>query len=159
MALPRPMQCIGVISAVPGEGKSTIAVNLANVLARGGRSTLLIDADLRNPELSRRLGADAKCGLLELMAGSVPLSQATRIVSDSKLVLSSRGAAAADRELGRPARLRAHAHRAVGGAPRVRSRDRRSATAWPISDARAISPLIDAFILVVNWGRHPLRCP
>ena len=81
----RPLQCIGVISALPGEGKSTIAVNLANVLARGGRSTLLIDADLRNPQLTRRLVRDAKCGLLELMAGSVHLTEATRMVSESRL--------------------------------------------------------------------------
>ena len=100
MAQIRPVQCIGVISAVPGEGKSTIAVNLANVLARGGRSTLLIDADLRNPQLTRRLGADAKCGLAgaDGWLGTAHRGDARRV--RQQIVLSPRGPAAADRELG-----------------------------------------------------------
>ena len=88
-----------MISAIPGEGKSTVAVNLANVLARGGRSTLLIDADLRNPQLTRRLGKDPKCGLIELMAGTVHLTEATCMVSDSRLCFLPAVMRRADREL------------------------------------------------------------
>ena len=151
----RPVHCIGVISAIPGEGKSTIAVNLANALARGGRSTLLIDADLRNPELSRRLGAGAKYGLIELMAGSVPLTQATRVVSESKLcfvpaVLRQRIANSGDL-------LASQRMQAVLGAAR-HGFDHviiDLPPLGPISDARAIAPLLDAFILVVQWGRTP----
>ncbi|RVA10904.1 chain-length determining protein, partial [Mesorhizobium sp. M7A.F.Ca.CA.002.05.1.1] len=40
---------IGVISVLPGEGKSTVAANLAGLLAANGSKTLLIDGDLRNP--------------------------------------------------------------------------------------------------------------
>ena len=57
LALTRPIKTLGVISAMPGEGKSTIAVNLANLFAAAGRSTLLIDGDMRNPQLSRLLVA------------------------------------------------------------------------------------------------------
>jgi polysaccharide biosynthesis transport protein len=152
-ALVRPVKCIGVISAMPGEGKSTVAVNLANVFARGGRSTLLIDADLRNPELSRRLGAGATCGLLELMAGSVPLTAATRVVSDSTLcflpaVMRKRVANSGD--LLASARMQAVLSAARHGFDHVIID---LPPLGAISDTRAISPLVDAFVLVVNWGR------
>ena len=152
MALTRPTQCIGVISALPGEGKSTVAINLANALASGGRSILLIDADLRNPELSRRLSPDAKSGLLELMAGSMSLSQVTQRVSDGRLcflpsVLRQRIANSGDL-------LGSERMREVLSASRPKF-DQLIVDLpplGPVSDARAISPLVDAFILVVNWG-------
>jgi polysaccharide biosynthesis transport protein len=152
MALTRPMQCIGMISALPGEGKSTVAVNLANVLATGGRNTLLIDADLRNPQLSRRLSPDANAGLLELMAGSVPLPQVMQSVADDRLwflpaILRQRIANAGDL-------LGSERMQAVLSASRPKF-DHVIVDLpplGPVSDARAISPLVDAFILVVNWG-------
>jgi succinoglycan biosynthesis transport protein ExoP len=152
LALTRPIQCIGMISALPGEGKSTVAINLANVLASGGRTTLLIDADLRNPELSRRLSPDAKSGLLELMVGSTSLSQVTQEVSEERLhflpvVLRQRIANSGDL-------LGSKRMQAVLSAARPQF-DQLLVDLpplGPVSDARAISPLVDAFILVVNWG-------
>lgn len=152
LALTHPMQCIGVISAIPGEGKSTIAVNLANLFAGGGGSTLLIDGDMRNPELSRQLGSDAKYGLLDLIAGAVPLSKTTRPVAKSKLsfvptVLKQRIANTSD--LLASARMRTvleearqQFHHVIIDLPPL----------GPVSDARAISPMIDAFIVVIKWG-------
>ena len=147
-----PVQCIGVISAVPGEGKSTVAVNLAQAFARGGRSTLLIDADLRSAQLSRLLLNDAGYGLVELMAGSVPLNQATRILSGSKLcfvpaVLRRRIANSGD--LLASERMHTVLTAARHGFDQVIID---LPPVGAISDARAIAPLIDAFILVVNWG-------
>ncbi|RWM77981.1 MAG: chain-length determining protein, partial [Mesorhizobium sp.] len=40
---------IGIVSVLPGEGKSTVAANLAGLLAANGSKTLLVDGDLRNP--------------------------------------------------------------------------------------------------------------
>ncbi|RVB86691.1 chain-length determining protein, partial [Mesorhizobium sp. M7A.F.Ca.AU.002.03.1.1] len=54
---------IGIISVLPGEGKSTVAANLAGLLAANGSKTLLIDGDLRNPGLSRGLGMETEQGL------------------------------------------------------------------------------------------------
>jgi polysaccharide biosynthesis transport protein len=148
-----PVQCIGVISAVPGEGKSTVAVNLAQAFARGGRSTLLIDADLRSAQLSRLLlNNDAGYGLVELMAGSVPLNQATRILSGSKLcfvpaVLRRRIANSGD--LLASERMQAVLTAARHGFDQVIID---LPPVGAISDARAIAPLVDSFILVVNWG-------
>jgi polysaccharide biosynthesis transport protein len=49
-------QVIAVSSPLPGEGKTTTALNLALVLAQQGSRVLLIDADLRRPSLQRELG-------------------------------------------------------------------------------------------------------
>jgi succinoglycan biosynthesis transport protein ExoP len=57
-----------VASALPGEGKSTIAANLAHAYAVSGSRTLLIDADVRNPTLSR-FGARGTPGLLDVLRG------------------------------------------------------------------------------------------
>jgi protein-tyrosine kinase len=59
-----------VTSALPKEGKSFTASNLAQVLARQhGRRVLLIDGDLRNPQLHRLLGTDPGPGLFEYLRG------------------------------------------------------------------------------------------
>jgi non-specific protein-tyrosine kinase len=56
-------------SAVPGEGKTTLACALARVLAAGGKRVLLIDADLRHPRVAAELGLAAGPGLAELLQG------------------------------------------------------------------------------------------
>ncbi len=56
---------LGVISVLPHEGKSTIAANFASLLAVMGGKTLLIDADLRNPGLTRSLSLTPNRGLVQ----------------------------------------------------------------------------------------------
>lgn len=58
-----------VTSAVPGEGKTTTAVNLALAMADSGRRTLLVDADLRNPSVARTLGMEGGVGLTTVLLG------------------------------------------------------------------------------------------
>ena len=67
-----PLTKLMVTSALPKEGKSFVAANLAQVLVRQhGRRVLLIDADLRNPGMHRHLGAKQAPGLSDyLMGGS-----------------------------------------------------------------------------------------
>jgi capsular exopolysaccharide synthesis family protein len=64
--LPRPAVVL-ITSAVPGEGKSTISVNLARTLAFGGSKVLLIDADLRRGKLHSVLGAPREPGLSDVL--------------------------------------------------------------------------------------------
>lgn len=72
MRAKKPLKTILISSAVPGEGKSFVSSNLAQVFARqrGGR-TLLIDCDLRKPQLHRVLGAPQAPGISEYLAGAV----------------------------------------------------------------------------------------
>jgi protein-tyrosine kinase len=65
-----PLKRLLVTSALPKEGKSFVAANLAQVMVRQhGRRALLIDADLRNPGMHRHLGAAQSPGLAEYLLG------------------------------------------------------------------------------------------
>ncbi len=59
-----------VTSAVPGEGKSTMALSIARSYGLLGKNTLLIDADLRKPSIHRHLGIEPDSGLLDYLASN-----------------------------------------------------------------------------------------
>lgn len=65
----RPVRVIVVTSAVPGEGKSSTAVNIAIVFAEAGQRVLVIDGDLRRPKVAEYLGIEGAVGLTNLLAG------------------------------------------------------------------------------------------
>jgi polysaccharide biosynthesis transport protein len=69
LARERPLKTILVTSADPGEGKSTVAVNLALAMIEKGQSALVLDADLRRPAISQRVQADVRVGVSRILAG------------------------------------------------------------------------------------------
>lgn len=80
-----PIRTFVVTSPNPGEGKSTVASNLARVLATSGQPTILIDADLRRPMQARIFQVDAEIGLTQVLAGEVGLQDAL-IPTDTRLL-------------------------------------------------------------------------
>jgi capsular exopolysaccharide synthesis family protein len=69
-----PPKVVLVTSSLAGEGKTTVAMNLAIVLAQSGR-TCLIDGDMRGAMVAKAIHLQAKTGLSELLAGTASLDQ------------------------------------------------------------------------------------
>lgn len=76
-----------VTSAVPGEGKSTTAVNLALSMAQKGKKVVLVDGDLRNPSVASALDIKGKYGISHLLNGDVELKSVLKTVGDSGLMV------------------------------------------------------------------------
>ena len=151
----RGSRVIGVISVLPGEGKSTVAANLAGLLAANGAKTLLVDGDLRNPGLSRSLGMEAEQGLMEAVVNGQTWQSVGKVDRQTKLAII-------------PAVLRgqfSHTSELLGSAGMRRFIENAKETfeyiivdlppLGPVVDAKAFAPLVDGFVLVTEWGRTP----
>ena len=153
----RPVRVLGVVSAIPNEGKSTVAANLAQMIAHSGKKTLLLDADLRNPSLSRRMVAadasGARAGIVEVLSGQVALDAVLMVdpvtglhllptivkerIANTNDILTS---AAMKQVLDH---LRTLYDYIIVDLPPL----------GPVVDARAMAPQIDGFLFVIDWGR------
>ncbi|WP_407180090.1 AAA family ATPase [Bradyrhizobium sp. STM 3562] len=144
---------IGITSALPNEGKTTIAASLAELIGHSGKKVLIVDCDLRNPSLSASLAPDASAGLVEVLNGThsveetlwrdpktnlaflpavlrSPLFHTSEILADDAIRNLFDG-------------LRASYDYIIVDLPPL----------TPLVDVRVTAPLIDSFILVVEWGR------
>jgi succinoglycan biosynthesis transport protein ExoP len=144
---------IGVTSTLPGEGKTTVACNLAYSIAHSGKRVILVDADLRNPTVTRSLAPNANVGLLEVLVGNVGLSQATIVdhnsglvilptVNKSRLLYTSEviGSEAFKRLI--EALRKSFDYIIIDLSPLA-----------PIVDVRTTTSFVDCYVYVVEWGR------
>ncbi len=76
-----PPRTIAITSAIPSEGKTTTAINLALTLAQGEDRVLLIECDLRRPTFGMRMRVGG-AGLTQYLAGIKPLSDCIRTMPD-----------------------------------------------------------------------------
>lgn len=86
-----PHQVVLVTSAMDQEGKTTVASQLAVSLARSGRRTLLVDADLRNPTGHRLFELSLEDGLSEVLRGRADLDDVIRPTRSAGLWMVSAG--------------------------------------------------------------------
>ncbi|EPE97359.1 polysaccharide biosynthesis tyrosine autokinase [Rhizobium grahamii] len=146
---------IGVVSAMPGEGKSTTAANFAALLASSGKRTLLIDADLRNPGLTRMLRNPPQQGLVEAVLGEVPWASAVKIDPITKLAILP--------VLSNDHLMHTSELLASQGMFNLMENARKMfdyivvdlAPLGPVIDAKAFAPQVDGFLFVTEWGSTP----
>lgn len=72
----RPISSVLINSPARGDGKTTVAVQLARSLTRSGRDVILVDADLRRPQAGSRLGVTLEPGLSNVLTSSCTLEEA-----------------------------------------------------------------------------------
>jgi len=87
---PRP-KVVLITSALPNEGKSTVAANLAKTLALGGSRVLLVDGDLRKGALHKTLGQQREPGLAELLSRAGDLAEVIQTTGLASLSFIARG--------------------------------------------------------------------
>jgi succinoglycan biosynthesis transport protein ExoP len=144
---------IGITSALPYEGKSTISGALALLMAQTGARTVLVDGDLRNPVLTRTLAPDAQLGFLDIISekakiGDVIWTNETGTLTFLPGVINQRLAhtteiLASPRATALMEMLREQYDNVVVDLSPL----------TPVVDVRATAQLIDAYVLVVEWGR------
>ncbi|CCI17834.1 Protein-tyrosine kinase [Microcystis aeruginosa PCC 9807] len=71
-----PLKSLVISSVSPGDGKTTTAINIAKAAARMGQKVLLVDADLRRPQIHLRLNLDNDHGLSNVLAESLDWNEA-----------------------------------------------------------------------------------
>jgi polysaccharide biosynthesis transport protein len=147
-----PSKVVGLTSTLPDEGKSTIAASLAQVLANSGKRVIVVDCDLRNPSLSASFTPGADAGITDIVSGTRSLEDTIWTDSVTRLdFLPGKKASLSNttdiicKEQTKKLfdQLRATYDYVIVDLPPLA----------PVVDARAISVLLDSFILVVEWGR------
>lgn len=83
----KPIRSIAITSAVPGEGKTTTAIELGRTIAESGKSVILVETDIRKRGLSVRLATTCPAGMFDVMTGNTRLEDAVAETSDPGMFL------------------------------------------------------------------------
>ena len=87
----RHAKCVLISSPEPGDGKTTLASNLAIALAQSGKRVLLIDADLRRPTVHKLFRVPQEIGLTDVLTGEIDFLNAVRQTTVDRLSLLTAG--------------------------------------------------------------------
>ena len=78
LSVDNAVRSIVVTSSVQSEGKTTVAANLAIAFAQSGEQVILIDADLRRPQVAELMGLNPQVGLTNVLVGTTHLDDALK---------------------------------------------------------------------------------
>ncbi|MGH9433630.1 MAG: CpsD/CapB family tyrosine-protein kinase [Terriglobia bacterium] len=150
----QPLQTVLVTSPLPGEGKTFVAANLAHsIVQQKGRRVLLLDADLRLPQLHVSLGAPAHPGLADYLKGEADLAAIIqRGVPENLFFIPGGNLVTNPVELISSGRLKTLLHRL---APLFDWIILDSPPSVPLSDASLLAENCDGVLLVVRAGETP----
>ncbi|MEA2083328.1 MAG: AAA family ATPase [Thermodesulfobacteriota bacterium] len=153
----RGMNTIMVTSARPGEGKTTIAINLALTFSREFQQTvLLVDCDLKKQDIRKYLGFSSDRGLIDFLENDHLLKDIIIWPGIEKLTLISGGRTVSDSVelLGSPKMKK------LVEEMKTRYKDRYVILDVPAllngADAMAFAPLVDSIVMVVEKGSTSL---
>jgi capsular exopolysaccharide synthesis family protein len=143
-----------ITSTRPGEGKTTVGVNLALSLARLGKRVLLVDADVRRPSVHRAFGLPRAGGLLDVLAAGAAWPSVVRSNVVPRLDVITAGS-----RPGTPAELLS--------SPRMHTLAEQAQAVYDLvlfdspalfltaPDTRLLAPLVDGVIFVIRSGATP----
>jgi succinoglycan biosynthesis transport protein ExoP len=144
-AVTRQVDTLLVTSAVPGEGKTTVAVDLAHAIALTGRNTVLVELDLRRPTFATHFGLRQRDGLTSAIVGrdsaTELLIQPLHDVPSLFVLPAGRLPPNPSELLGSPALVETLAELAADGA-------------FLVLDAPPLNPVADAQVLLNNAAIH-----
>ena len=148
----RDGKVIGFCSTRPGEGKSLVAANFAELMADTGQRCVLVDCDLRYPALTNMLSPEADYGLAEIVKGRAAVDGALwtdAMTRMSFLPAATQGQVHNPHDLlaspvvhGVIEELRKRFDFVVLDLPPI----------IPFADVRAMTKVVDSFVFVVEWG-------
>ena len=145
-----PPRIISVTSAMPGEGKSTTALNLAAALAEAGSRVCLIEADLRRPSLAKSLGLVGDVGFTTALIGKTPVEDVLQNAGQNLAVLTSGPIPPNPSELLITEHARAIIQRVASHVDFVVID---TPPLLPVTDGATVATLADATLIVSRAGR------
>lgn len=148
-------KCVGITSAIRGEGKSSVAVNLAISFGQIGKRVVLIDCDMRRPSVAPKLGIKGRPGLSDFLVGEEKFENVIRNMEDLRIDVLPAGNIPPDptglleskQMQALLETLRKYYHYIIVDLPPIAT----------VSDAAILSKQIDGFLLVIRYGKTEYR--
>lgn len=151
MDVDNPPKTLVITSPLPGDGKSTVAANLALAVAASGRSVVLVDGDLRRSTVAKTMGLPGGAGLSDVLAGRAALADVLQRtpLSPNLFILAAGSAPPNPSEVLGSARMRSllkdladHALVIVDAPPLL-----------PVTDGAVLTHQADGAIIVATIGK------